>query len=74
MEQLAARLGLTMSPTLLEPTFNGRPIRANSSAPVARHGVLADRTTAYRESLDAETIARVDELAGDLYERAAEQS
>jgi hypothetical protein len=74
MERLAARLGLTMSPTLIEPTFNGRPIRANSSAPVAYHGVLPDRTTAYRESLDAETIARVDELAGDLYERAAEQS
>jgi len=74
MEKLAARLGLTMSPVLLEPTFNGCPIRANSSAPVATYGVLSDRTTAYRDSLDEDTIARVDELAGDLYERAVARS
>ncbi|MGE5272761.1 MAG: sulfotransferase [Verrucomicrobiota bacterium] len=74
MEKLAARLGLTVSPVLLEPTFNGRAIRANSSAPVSSYGVLSDRTTAYRESLDEETIARVDELAGDLYERAVARS
>jgi LPS sulfotransferase NodH len=74
MEQLAERLGLPMSPVLLEPTFNGRPIRANSSAPVGSYGVLSDRTEAYRDALDEETIARVDELAGDLYLRVVERS
>jgi hypothetical protein len=63
-----------MSAVLLEPTFNGRPIRANSSAPVGSYGVLSDRTEAYRDALDEETIAQVDELAGGLYVRVVEHS
>jgi hypothetical protein len=58
-------------PGVLVPTFNGRPIRANSSGVVERYGVLAERTDAYRESLDAERSARIVELAGDRYERVA---
>jgi hypothetical protein len=57
-----------MSPTLLVPTFNGRPIRANSSFHVERHGILADRASAYRDGLDRDTIARIEDTAGDLYE------
>jgi Sulfotransferase family len=68
--RLAERLGLSPSPTLLVPTFNGRPIRANSSYAVEGYGVLSNRTNVYRDALDAETVARVDELAGDVYERA----
>ena len=60
-----------MRPELLVPTFNGRPIRANSSDRVQGYGVRAERTEAWRDRLDAETVARVEELAGDLYERAA---
>jgi hypothetical protein len=71
MRRLADRLGITMSPELLTPTFNGRPIRANSSTPVERHGILTDRTTAYRDSLDTATIDRIQELAGPLYEQAS---
>jgi Sulfotransferase family len=67
---LAAHLGLEMSPALLIPTFNGRPIRANSSYAVEGYGILRNRTDAYRSSLDDSTLARVDELAGDVYERA----
>jgi hypothetical protein len=74
MSRLAGRMGIEMSPVLLEPTFNGFPIRANSSDPVRRHGVLPERTTAWREKLDAGTIARIEELAGDLYERARDLS
>ena len=70
MERLAARLGFAMSPSLLTPTFNGRPIRANSSYVVEGYGILRNRTQAYRSSLDDATLARVDELAGDVYERA----
>jgi hypothetical protein len=69
MERVAERLRISMSPTLLVPTFNGREIRANSSDAVARRGVLAERAHAYREVLDQRTIARIDELAGELYER-----
>ena len=67
---LAERLGLTPSPTLLVPTFNGRPIRANSSYAVEGYGILSNRTDAYRDALDADDLARVDQLAGDTYERA----
>ncbi len=41
-----------MSPVLLEPTFNGRPIRANSREAVAHYGILAERATAGRDALD----------------------
>ncbi len=68
---LAERIGIAMRDELLTPTFNGRPIRANSSDPVERTGVLRDRADAFRSALDPETISRIEELAGDLYERAA---
>jgi hypothetical protein len=74
MTRLAARIGISMSPRLLIPTFNGRPIRANSVDRVERHGVLPDRVGAYRDRLDTEAVARVDELAGDLYDRIRELS
>jgi hypothetical protein len=71
MRGVAEAVGIAMSPTLLAPTFNGRPIRANSADPVARYGILAERTDAYRDQLDAETVARIEELTRDVYERAA---
>jgi hypothetical protein len=71
MVAVANRIGITMLPSLVEPTFNGRPIRAQSSYPVEEHGILTDRLGIYRERLDARTIARVEQLAGDTYERAA---
>jgi hypothetical protein len=71
MRLVSERIGITMSPVLLEPTFNRQPIRANSSASIDRYGILPDRVDAYRDSLDRATIARIDELAGDGYELAA---
>jgi hypothetical protein len=70
MTLVAARVGISMSPTLLAPTFNGRPIRANSSEPVRRYGVLPDRAERWREDLDPRTVATIEEATGDLYERA----
>jgi hypothetical protein len=70
MRRLADRIGISMSPVLLEPTFNGRLVRANSSESVQRYGVLPERTQAYRDALDAETIARIEERAGELHRRA----
>jgi hypothetical protein len=71
VDALAERLGLTMAPVLLEPTFNGRPIRADSSFAVPGYGVLRDRVEKWRELLDQASVERIDTLAGDLYERAA---
>jgi hypothetical protein len=63
MTRLAERIGIAMSPVLLEPTFNGRPIRANSADEVAQYGILATRE---QPGPDPE----IAELAGDLYRRA----
>ena len=70
MRRVAGQVGLTWDPILLVPTFNSRPVRANSSDPVQSYGVLADRAEAWRDVLDAETAGRVEELADDLYEQA----
>ena len=71
MSWLAEQVGITMTSHLLEPTFNGRPIRANSAYPVGRYGILPERASADRDGLDPGLAARIDELAGGLYERAA---
>jgi hypothetical protein len=71
MAWLAERIGITMSPQLLVPTFNGRPIRANSAYPVERYGILPERAGVYRDSLEPERVERIAELAGGVYERAA---
>jgi hypothetical protein len=70
MRKLAEQFGISWDPVLLVPTFNGRPVRANSSDPVQSYGVLQKRADAWRDVLDPEAIARVEELAGDLYEQA----
>jgi hypothetical protein len=69
MRSVAERVGITFHPVLLMPTFNGRPIRANSHHEVAGFGVLGDRARMYRSLLEPETIARIERVAGDLYER-----
>jgi len=70
MRRIADRIGITMSPTLLLPTFNGRPIGANSSSQVDGKGVLPERAEAWRESLDQATTTRIEGLAEGLHERA----
>jgi sulfotransferase family protein len=74
MRRLADRLGISMSPILLVPTFNGRGVRANSSDPVESYGIVSERVDAYRDVLDSAAIARIDELAGDLYEQISTES
>ena len=64
MARLAERIGIAMSPVLLEPTFNGRPIRANSAERSRSYGVLGGARAA------GPPTRIVAELAGDLYERA----
>jgi hypothetical protein len=71
MSSVAERIGIAMKPELLVPTFNGHPTRANSSDPVQREGILSERASASRDSIDASTSKRIAELAGDRYEQAA---
>ena len=67
MMRLAERIGIAMSPVLLEPTFNSRPIRANSAEAVESYGIIARRKTPPPDP-------EVADLAGDLYEQAAAKS
>jgi hypothetical protein len=71
MRRVAERLGVAWRPSLLQPTFNGLSVRANSSDPVGGEGILPGRAEAFRESLDPATVERISELAGDRYDRAA---
>jgi hypothetical protein len=71
MRAVAGRIGISWSSILMTPTFNGRPTPANSTEPVERRGVLPERATAYRASLDDATVAAVERAAGDLYGRVA---
>jgi hypothetical protein len=63
MSRLAERLCITKAPVLCTPTFNRRPIRANSAEQVAQYGILAGLRQPPADPVVAE-------LAGDLYERA----
>ena len=74
MRRLAEWLGIEFHPTLTEPTFNGRPIKADSSFKVASHGVVTDPLTRWREKLSAEEIDYVEREALPLYERILEQA
>lgn len=68
MRRVAGFLDIEFSPTLLEPTFNGLPIKANSSFKTERHGVL-DAPLKRRESLSREMVTTIDRLAGDAHEQ-----
>ncbi len=68
MRRVAEFLGIGFSPSLLEPTFNGLPIKANSSFKTDRHGVL-DAPLKRRESLSPEVVATIGRLAGDVHEQ-----
>ena len=71
LRRVAERLGIAESPIMLMPTFNGRPIRANSSFAVARHGILSERIDAYRAVLDPAMVTQIETLAGEAHERAS---
>lgn len=66
MRRVAGRIGVDWAASLLQPTFNRRPIAANSSDPtVQQAGILPERATAFSDD------PRIMELAGDRYARAA---
>jgi hypothetical protein len=72
MRGLADWLGIEFDDILLEPTFNGLAVRANSSFAVAQGGVIRDPLERGRAELSAEETALIDRKAGAFYERVLE--
>ena len=70
MRGLADWLAIDYDAQLLEPTFNRLPIRANSSFPTDRHGVLPETVERWRGVLSRSDAELIDRKTGVLYERA----
>jgi hypothetical protein len=68
MRALADFLRIDFIPTLITPTFNGLPIKANSSFRVERSGVL-DAPLRRHEGLPGEALETIDRLTDGLYDR-----
>lgn len=71
MRMLSDRLGIGFSPILLEPTFNGRPIGANSSFEAASSGVIA-APIARAETLTDDERDLIGRHCGALHQQARE--
>jgi len=72
MRDLAAWLGIEFTPSLLMPTFNGFPIRPNSSFKGQGYGVSQEPVERWRKHLTPEEIAYIDQKTGDLFHRCQE--
>jgi CMP-N,N'-diacetyllegionaminic acid synthase len=69
MRRLASWLELDFTPGLLEPTFNGDPIGANTSFSDVATDVSTKPLDRADEELDAATVAYIEVRAGDLYRK-----
>jgi hypothetical protein len=69
MRMLADFLGIEFRGELLEPTFNGTAMKANSSFPVERAGVI-EAPLARGEQLSADDREAVERVLGALHEEA----
>jgi hypothetical protein len=67
MRALADVLGLEFEPSLLAPTFNGLPIKANSSYEVAGHGVLKEPLGRFRRELAPGELESIEARTTDVY-------
>ena len=73
MQGVSEYLGIGFSESLIAPTFNGSPIKANSSFEVKEHGVIADPVRRYSESLNSHEAKEIEKETWDLYERVLKQ-
>ncbi len=71
MRHVAAWLGIEFVPELVEPTFNGLPIRANSSFSDAASEGISSAPLERGEELDEDDAAYVRSRGAELYERVA---
>ncbi len=66
MSRIASWLNIEYDDCLVQPTFNGEPIKPNSSYPVDSTGVIAE-PAGRADLLTRSERARIDELTGTLY-------
>jgi hypothetical protein len=71
MRAVADFLGIALTSDLVVPTFNGAPVKANSSFRVERAGLI-DAPLTRREELPRETVEAVVRKLGSLHARALE--
>jgi hypothetical protein len=69
LRRIALWLDIEFVPELLEPTFNGRPIRANSSFADVSTAVSTQPVDRARRELGADDVDYIDERAGPLFEQ-----
>jgi hypothetical protein len=69
VRELAAWLGIEFTASLLTPTFNGFPIKANSSFKVQSYGVSKEPVERWKRILTPEEIAHIDGKTAELFER-----
>ena len=71
MRELAAKLNIEFTELLTQPTFNSRPIGANSSYAVERKpGVIAAPVDRHKDVLTAEEQKTIAARCGELYAQA----
>jgi hypothetical protein len=71
---LASWLGVDFAPILLQPTFNGLPVPANSSFSNASQTVSTAPLDRARSGIDSAERAYIDRHATELYERMIDQA
>ena len=72
MRQLAEWLGIRFQVSLLQPTFNRQPIKANSRWQVHEHGVRPDSLSNWRRVFSDEVGEMLDRETADLFRAAAD--
>jgi hypothetical protein len=68
MHYLAEFLEIRFDDTLLIPTFNKYPIKANTSFEAEQHGIINDTLNRYK-TLPQEELEVIDDMTKELYQK-----
>jgi hypothetical protein len=74
MRQVADWLEIGFTPGLLQPTFNGQPIGANSSFADVAGGVSTKPLERARDELAPDDVSYIEERAGEIYAKLANRA
>jgi hypothetical protein len=74
MRALAEWLGIAWVPSLLDPTFNRRPIPANSSFDLPAGGVRTESRERWRDELDDAELSLIEEQALPVYDALRQET
>ena len=72
MRGLADALGIDFADSMVEPTFNSRPIGANSSFAFATEGVVVDPLKSHGNRFDEHQRRLISEACDELYQTASD--